>query len=165
MDLRLGEGEKALLWQEIVRAAEKDAPPAEEEMTMKHKSLQTTLRIVLIAAVLTCIFTVTASATDLLGLRAIQLPEPSAPTAAAATIVPASSETAAPAESEAPVFVSITQPQAVPPGASGAHGKRRARSCRRTPPSSTSAPSAAASSISWRRTTAVSRSASTGKSR
>ena len=114
MDLRLGEGEKALLWQEIVRAAEKDAPPAEEETNMKHRSLQTTLRIVLIAAVLTCIFTVTASATDLLGLRAIQLPEPSAPTAAAATIVPAASETAAPAESEAPVFVSITQPQAVP---------------------------------------------------
>ena len=110
MDLRLDEGEKALLWQEILRAAEKEAPPPTEETNMKHKSLQTTLRIVLIAAVLTCIFTVTASATDLLGLRAIQLPAPSA----AVETESAEIETESPEESAEPTLVSITQPQDVP---------------------------------------------------
>lgn len=110
MDLHLGEREKALLWQDIVRAAEKDPPPVEEESTMKHRSLQTTLRIILIAAVLTCIFTVTASATDLLGLRAIQLPTPTEPAEQGAAEVQAST----PSETGLPTLVSITQPQAVP---------------------------------------------------
>jgi hypothetical protein len=110
MDLRLGEREKALLWQDIVRAAEKDPPPQTEETIMKHRSLQTTLRIVLIAAVLTCIFTVTASATDLLGLRAVQLPAPSA----AVEEEPAAPEADRTEESAEPTLVSVTQPQAVP---------------------------------------------------
>ena len=110
MDLRLGEREKALLWQDIVRAAEKDPPPQTEETIMKHRSLQTTLRIVLIAAVLTCIFTVTASATDLLGLRAVQLPAPSA----AVEEEPAAPEADHTEESAEPTLVSVTQPQAVP---------------------------------------------------
>ncbi len=103
MDLRLGEGEKALLWQEILRASEEETPPPKEEYNMQHTSVKTALRILLIAAVLTCIFTVTASATDLLGLRAIQLPTP-----------PGASESEAPVESRIPALVSVTQPQAIP---------------------------------------------------
>lgn len=103
MDIRLDEETKALLWGEILRAAEEDTPPEPEEHVMKKQSLSTTLRITLIAAALVCLFTVTASAAGFLGPKAIVIADR---TAAAPTDV-----------SESPAaLASLTQPQEVPDG-------------------------------------------------
>lgn len=93
MDLRLAAEEKERLWQKIVRAAG-EAPPETEEYPMKTKSIKNTVRITLIAAVLTGLFTLAAAAAGLLGTKAIVIPEAETEDGAA--------------------LVSITQPQAMP---------------------------------------------------
>ena len=94
MDLRLSEADKARLWQQIALAAEEDAPPETEELPMKKRNVKNIVRISLIAAVITGLFTVTAYGAGFLGKKAIVIDEP-APTDGSA-------------------LVSISQPQAVP---------------------------------------------------